>query len=220
MNTPKVDQPVPEVLYFCTTCGGTLQNDENGRWRRRLRPSSAPAAPGRRDTLFDHPPNWLAESREDLSRATATADGRVKAGAQGAATPRRLSSWGEGTTAKLKYAPCARIIQHAYRDFRHRQYLRDWASALVRVFVCFFFPRGQTQRSAVTLFKMTLVIDIHHKLLPSRHRVASRHSHKPSQRRSCCLLSLYCYASLERFSLSSDGGSWIGPERGIDRAAA
>lgn len=68
---------------------------------------------------------------------------------KGAATPRRLSGWDEGTAAKLKYAPCARIIQHAYRDFRHRQYLRDWASALVRVVIFLFFSRGQTWSDAV-----------------------------------------------------------------------
>ena len=138
LNTHDLNEPVPEVLYLCTTCGGTLQSDEDGRWRRRRRPSSAPAAPGRRDTFFNRPPAWLAEIRDGLSRATASAGGRAEAGAErvetstGATIPTRLSGWDEGTTAKLKYAPCARIIQHAYRDFRHRQYLRDWASALVR----------------------------------------------------------------------------------------
>lgn len=32
---------------------------------------------------------------------------------------------------KIRYACCASRIQHAYQNFRHRQYLRDWALTLV-----------------------------------------------------------------------------------------
>ena len=151
LNVREADQPAPEVLYLCTTCGRPLQSDEDGRWRRRRRPTSAPPQAGRRDTFFDHTRrNWQAgETRVvDLSRATAgrrdggAGQGDALKGATSGGTSRRLAGLGEGT-AKLKYAPCARIIQHAYRDFRHRQYLRGWASALVRALFSAFC--GQTR---------------------------------------------------------------------------
>ncbi|CBN80210.1 hypothetical protein Esi_0131_0021 [Ectocarpus siliculosus] len=139
-------QPTPEVLYLCTTCGATLRNNgENGRWKRRRRPSSAPAAGRRRGSAFSvggrdggaranneygPPPGngWngdraaaLVESPsvvESLQQALHTGGGRRQ---------------GENDSAtRLRYAHCAKAIQHAYQNFRHRQYLRDWAFSLVQ----------------------------------------------------------------------------------------
>lgn len=147
LHVEPAGQPTPEVLYLCTTCGATLRNNgENGRWKRRRRPSSAPAAGRRRGRAFvgggrdggartnneyGTPPGdgWngdkaaaIAESPsvvENLQQALLTGRGRRQ---------------GENDFAtRLRYAHCARAIQHAYQNFRHRQYLRDWAFSLVRV---------------------------------------------------------------------------------------
>lgn len=134
-------QPAPEILYLCTTCGATLRNNgEDGRWRRRRRPSSAPAAGRRRGGtgLFGG-----GGGVRDNSDKTLNWKGPAPVAA-GGVPPQRLSSrrrslraYGEGRRAggnasRLRYAHCARTIQHAYQDFRHRQYLRDWAFSLVR----------------------------------------------------------------------------------------
>ena len=132
-------QPAPEILYLCTTCGETLRNNgEDGRWRRRRRPSSAPAAGRRRGGtgLFGG-----GNGAPVIGAKTPSGEETVPAGTepQGLSRPRRsLRARGErrgrrgGDAARLRYAHCARIVQHAYRNFRHRQYLRDWAFSLVR----------------------------------------------------------------------------------------
>lgn len=124
-------QPAPEVLYLCTTCGGTLKDGEDGRWRRRSRPSSAPAA-GRRG------PSHLVTSRQSMQGHHDWNPGKSnprKRGHPSEITSRQESRGSDSrrrrAKKKLKYARCARIIQNAYRDFRHRQYLRDWAFSLV-----------------------------------------------------------------------------------------
>lgn len=135
--SPLAGQPTPEVLYLCTTCGGTLRRGEDGRWRRRRRPSSAPAA--RRHRVFGSGNQIL--TRWDVGGGIpAATTGEVNGDGEG------FREWAEGgkpgriahevrnreeSIAKLRYACCARCIQNAYQDFRHRQYLKDWASSLV-----------------------------------------------------------------------------------------
>lgn len=132
---PRQGQPTPEVLYLCTTCGGTLRDGEDGRWRRRRRPSSAPAAGRRKEE------NWTLGRRlhGDAVRAGAGGlapgeDGGLFWAASREEDAARVNGASEETMSKLRYACSARRIQHAYYDFRHRQYLRDWAFSLVRVF--------------------------------------------------------------------------------------
>lgn len=121
-------QPAPEVLYLCTTCGGTLKLGEDGRWRRRNRPSSAPAA-GRRIPSHDVTSRHCMQEYQDWN---------PRKGAHSSEITSKQELRGSDSETKrrepktrLKYTLSARIIQHAYRDYRHRQYLRDWAFSLV-----------------------------------------------------------------------------------------
>ncbi|CAM9412704.1 unnamed protein product, partial [Hapterophycus canaliculatus] len=146
----KAGQPAPEVLYLCTTCGGTLRNNgDDGRWRRRRRPSSAPAAGCQRGSpfFFNNGGSDSGATKSDII-GLATAKGLKDSTSDHAATEflnpvnisqqLLLAAGGTGTgggnfsVTRLRYAVCARRIQHAYQDFRHRQYLRDWAFSLVR----------------------------------------------------------------------------------------
>lgn len=141
----KAGQPAPEVLYLCTSCGGALRNNgEDGRWRRRRRPSSAPAAGRRSKHYFGGGVKANGKKSGTNERSTAEGwDGSETTTAElwldhGDHTQSPLhaegaeSRGGRGSTARLRYAHSARVIQHAYQDFRHRQYLRDWAFSLVR----------------------------------------------------------------------------------------
>ncbi|CAM9310074.1 unnamed protein product, partial [Sphacelaria rigidula] len=141
LPTSAKGQPIPEVLYLCTTCGGALRQGEDGRWRRRRRPSSAPAASRRRrNEVTDrsaYRQNCLGASDSNPQRESADEGGgraRYPGGGQehqhGTVDTVDHASRGE-RVVKLRYARCASRIQNAYQDFRHRQYLRDWALGVV-----------------------------------------------------------------------------------------
>lgn len=130
-------QPDPEVLYFCTTCGGILRAGEDGRWRRRRRPSSAPASSRRRRTVFD-PASSKHQNLDGKGRARDDGEGDAEDFEDGerrggVSVADDMRGTAEKLT-KLRYACCARRIQNAYRDFRHRRYLIDWALSVVSVF--------------------------------------------------------------------------------------
>lgn len=137
------------MLYLCTTCGGTLRNNgEDGRWKRRRRPNSAPAAGRRRAAFFDGGSGDDGDGRSiggnNLLSAQHPAEGwnnnesiAVDMSLTDGESPRLLVGGGgrrggDTSTTRLRYAHCARTIQHAYQNFRHRQYLRDWAFSVVR----------------------------------------------------------------------------------------
>ena len=129
------EQPAPEVLYLCTTCGDILRGEEDGRWQRRRRPSSAPAV-GRRSAPHDGD----SSSKRTAKRCQILPDGssvdHVLEEGRSEITVAQESyevgrSQRRSTKIKLQYARCARTIQHAYKDFRHQQYLRDWALRVV-----------------------------------------------------------------------------------------
>ncbi|CAN0174587.1 unnamed protein product [Ectocarpus sp. 12 AP-2014] len=145
-KSTQAGQPTPEVLYLCTTCGATLRNNgENGRWKRRRRPSSAPASGRRRGSAFsvggrdggarannEYGPPPGNEWNGDSAAALVESPGVVESLQQALHTGGGRRQGENDSATRLRYAHCAKAIQHAYRNFRHRQYLRDWAFSLVR----------------------------------------------------------------------------------------
>ncbi|CAM9432129.1 unnamed protein product, partial [Choristocarpus tenellus] len=114
------EEPPPELRYLCTSCGGTLERGREGHWRRRHRPSSAPAGGRCSHQMLPLPPGTMG--------AVTLANNAKRHGLQ-----RRVEGKGDvNLMKKLRYAWCARRIQNSFRDFRHRQYLRSWAESEVR----------------------------------------------------------------------------------------